>query len=69
MNGKDNAYSLALANRSAVLMRMGSNGIKHALSDVDRALKAGHPSPAKLLERKITCIQELGIFSEVRYRN
>ena len=50
-------------------MRMGSNGIKHALSDVDRALKAGHPSPAKLLERKITCIQELGIFSEVRYQN
>ena len=66
VNGKDSAYALALANRSAVSMRLGKQGIKNALTDVDRALKAGHPAPAKLQERKITCLQELGLFQQVR---
>ena len=65
VNGKDSAYALALANRSAVSMRLGKQGIKNALSDVDRAIKAGHPAPAKLWERKITCLQELGLFQQV----
>ena len=66
VNVKDSAYSLALANRSAVSMRLGKQGIKNALSDVDRAIKAGHPTPAKLWERKITCLQELGLFQQVQ---
>ena len=66
VNGKDSAYALALANRSAVSMRLGKQGIKNALTDVDRALKAGHPAPAKLWERKITCLQELGLFQQVQ---
>ena len=65
VNGKDSAYALALANRSAVSMRLGKQGIKNALKDVDRAIKAGHPAPAKLWERKITCLRELGLFQEV----
>ena len=65
VDGKDSAYALALANRSAVSMRLGKQGIKNALNDVDRAIKAGHPAPAKLWERKITCLQELGLFQQV----
>ena len=65
VNGKESAYALALANRSAVSMRLGKQGIKIALNDVDRAIKAGHPAPAKLWERKITCLQELGLFQQV----
>ena len=56
---------MALANRSAVQMRFGKDGKKKALADVDRALKAGHPAPVKLWERKITCLQELGLFKQV----
>ena len=47
-------------------MRLGKQGIKNALNDVDRAIKAGHPAPAKLWERKITCLQELGLFQQVQ---
>ena len=65
INGKDSSYALALANRSAVHMRQGKKGIQYALADVNRALKAGHPTPGKLLERKITCLQELGLFEQV----
>ena len=65
VNGKDSAYALALANRSAVSMRLGKQGMKNALNDVDQAIKTGHPAPAKLLERKITCLQELGLFQQV----
>ena len=65
-NKKDSAYALALANRSAVQMRLGKEGVLHALADIERALKAGHPTPVKLLERKITCCLELDMFSEVQ---
>ena len=65
-NKKDSAYALALANRSAVQMRLGKKGVLHALADIERALKAGHPTPVKLLERKITCCLELDMFSEVQ---
>ena len=65
-NKKDSAYALALANRSAVQMRLGKEGFLHALADIERALKAGHPTPVKLLERKITCCLELAMFPEVQ---
>ena len=60
---------MALANRSAVQMRMGKEGKKRALADVERALKADHPVPAKLLERKIICLEELGLFTQVQSRS
>ena len=66
---KDSAYALALANRSAVQMRFGKAGFKNAIADVDRALKAGHPAPVKLLERKISCLIELGLISQVKRMN
>ena len=47
-------------------MRMGKEGKKRALADVERALKADHPDPAKLLERKIICLEELGLFTQVQ---
>ena len=65
MNGKDSGYALALANRSAVQMRFGTEGVIHALEDIERALKAGHPTPIKLMERKITCYFELGMFTQI----
>ena len=64
-NGKDNAYALALANRSAVQVRLGGRWMRYALLDIDRALIAGHPNPLKIIERKVTCLEELGLFSEV----
>ena len=35
-NGKDSAYALALANRSAVQMRLGKEGVIHALADIGK---------------------------------
>ena len=64
-NGKDLAYGLALANRSAVHMRFGRAGLKRALRDIDLALKAGHPTPVKLYERKVSCLEDLGLVNEV----
>ena len=65
LSGGD-AYALALANRSAVHLRLeGLKWKKRALIDIERALKNGHPSPSKLLERKATCLQQLGRTSEV----
>ena len=64
--GSENAYPLALANRSAVHVRLGGErSICSALLDIGRALEAGHPSPLKLLERKCACLEGLGHFSEV----
>ena len=65
-NGKDNtAFALALANRSAVHVRMGGRWVKYAILDIDRAIKAGHPSPLKLLERKVVCFEELKEYENV----
>ena len=64
--GKGDAYALALANRSAVHLRFdGAQWKRRALVDIERALRSGHPAPAKLLERKATCLQQLGRHSEV----
>ena len=63
---KESAYALALANRSAVQMKFGKHGFKNAIADIERALKAGHPAPMKLLERKISCLVELGQSSQVK---
>ena len=64
--GEGDAYALALANRSAVHLRLdGAQWKKRALVDIERALRSGHPAPAKLLERKATCLQQLGRHSEV----
>lgn len=48
-----------MANRSAVLCRLGK--WQEALDDVELALNCGvpHPNPAKLKDRKKTCLQEL----------
>ena len=64
--GGGDAYALALANRSAVHLKLnGAKWKRRALIDIERALKCGHPSPSKLLERKATCLQQLGRVSEV----
>lgn len=55
-NGKEQALGLALANRSAVLIKFpGRKNAQKAIKDINRALKAGHPSPIKLMERKLNC--------------
>lgn len=64
-SSKDQTFGLAAANRSAVLMRFGDRGKKFALVDIDRALKQGHPSPLKLLERKINCLVDLKMVEKV----
>jgi hypothetical protein len=64
-HGKDGAYALALANRSAVHVRLGGQWTKRALTDIEHALDAGHPSPLKLLERKVSCLETLGKFKQV----
>ena len=47
-------YSLALANRSAALLRVGL--LADALDDLDAALALGsHPKPDKLEERRRKC--------------
>ena len=52
-------YALALANRSATLLRLpGMAG--EALADVDAALALGsHPKPGKLEERRAKCVEAL----------
>ena len=52
-------YALALANRSAALLRLpGMAG--EALADVDAALALGsHPKPGKLEERRAKCVEVL----------
>ena len=52
-NKKGRDFSLALANRSAALMRIGL--LEAALEDVDLALESGYPKDLryKLFERKI----------------
>lgn len=64
-SSKENTFALALANRSAVLARLGHRGQRRALADIRRALTSGHPSPAKLLERKLSCLIDLKLFKEV----
>ncbi|XP_050427844.1 SET and MYND domain-containing protein 4-like [Adelges cooleyi] len=54
-------YSLAVANRSAVLYHM--HEYRLCVEDVDRALRTGMYPPAsvhKLLERKANCYRQLG---------
>ena len=55
--GKD--FSLAVANRSAVLLRLGYH--QAALEDVDLALEAGYPKDLKykLLDRKLCLLKIL----------
>ena len=57
--GKD--FSLAVANRSAALMRMGH--LEAALEDVVLALESGYPKDLKykLLDRKIRLAANLGM--------
>jgi len=63
----DGAFALALANRSAACLRLGGRfWCARATADIDRALRAGHPAPLKLKERKITCLMELGRVQEAR---
>ncbi len=53
MHGADSdcfLFGLALANRSAALLRLGR--FAEALEDVVMAEDAGHPHPDKLHERK-----------------
>ena len=56
--GKGRDYSLALANRSASLLRLGHSGL--CLQEVNRALAAGYPRELryKLIERKIVLCGE-----------
>ena len=56
--GKD--FSLAVANRSAVLMRLGH--LTLALSDVNLAVRSGYPRDLKykLLDRKIKLLKMIG---------
>lgn len=58
LKGKD--LSLALANRSAALMRLGH--LEAALEDVDLALSSGYPKDLKykLYDRKIRLAANLG---------
>lgn len=54
--GQDQALALALANRSAVQIKFpGRESLQKAIKDINRALKAGHPAPMKLMERKLNC--------------
>lgn len=59
LKGKD--FSLAVANRSAALLRLGYHPA--ALKDVETALDSGYPLELKykLLERKINLMISLGI--------
>ena len=51
-------YSLALANRSAALLRVGL--FSDALDDLDAALAVGsHPKPDKLEERRGKCVEAM----------
>lgn len=52
-------FPLAVANRSAVLARLGRH--RQALRDVDLALGCGaaHPNPGKLKDRRDRCAEEL----------
>ena len=55
-------YALALANRSAALLRLpGCNlAAEAALADVEAALALGsHPKPGKLEERRAKCVEAL----------
>eukprot|EP00095_Tigriopus_kingsejongensis_P006087 maker-scaffold712_size108441-snap-gene-0.33 protein:Tk06087 transcript:maker-scaffold712_size108441-snap-gene-0.33-mRNA-1 annotation:"set and mynd domain-containing" len=51
-------FAYSAANRSAALFRLAR--YQEALRDVDSALKANHPKPEKLWERKLRCLTELG---------
>ena len=59
--GKGKDFSLALANRSAALMRLGH--LEAALEDVELALGSGYPKDLKykLLDRKIRLAANLGM--------
>ena len=59
-HGKE-LYALALANRSAALLRLpGCHLAAEALADVDAALALGsHPRPGKLEERRAKCVEAL----------
>ena len=62
---QNEAYALALANRSAVCARLGGRAwAERAAADIDRAMRAGHPTPIKLLDRKVACLETLGKYSE-----
>ena len=53
-------YALALANRSAALLRLPGLAAEAALADVDAALALGsHPKPGKLEERRAKCVEAL----------
>ena len=51
--------TLALANRSAALCRMGR--WSEASADLDQAIQANlHPAPEKLYQRRIKCLEQRG---------
>ncbi len=49
--------ALALANRSAALLRLGR--FSEALEDVALAMEMGHPNPQRLKERRAICMKAL----------
>ena len=59
-NHKGKDFSLAVANRSAALMRLGH--LKLALNDVNLAINSGYPKDLKykLLDRKIKLLKLIG---------
>ena len=60
-HGKE-LYALALANRSAALLRLPGCHLaaEAALADVDAAIALGsHPKPDKLEERRAKCVEAL----------
>lgn len=61
---QENCFALAVANRSAVQVRLDGRWVSLALEDINMALEAGHPNPTKLLERKAACLAKLQQFPQ-----